>query len=138
MEFGEMTAQSIVEHIITYSIVLPIYLIPTIVAACRHHHQLLAIAALNVSVVVITAFAVFFLFGMSDGESDRVWLGSTVIGWIAALVWACTEVRRTAVVYAQGDQGSTRPPPLPPERPLTTLADRLQRSGEKVTPSKNA
>lgn len=43
-----------------------VYLLPTVVAAAREHHQGGAIAVLNIL------------------------LGWTVLGWIAALVWAAT------------------------------------------------
>jgi hypothetical protein len=50
---------------------LALYLLPWIVAAVRGHHQLVAIAVLNVLA------------------------GWTFFGWVGALVWACTEVRRS-------------------------------------------
>ena len=49
------------------------YFAPTIVAGLRKHHNAMAIGALNLL------------------------LGWTVIGWIAALVWALTAVRRREV-----------------------------------------
>jgi exosortase/archaeosortase len=45
---------------------LVLYFIPTIVASVRHHRNKLAITVLDVC------------------------LGWTLIGWVAALVWACT------------------------------------------------
>jgi hypothetical protein len=45
------------------------YFIPALVAGYRGHHQTLAIVVLNLL------------------------LGWTVLGWIGALVWACTAVR---------------------------------------------
>ena len=48
------------------AIFLAIYFIPAIVAWTRRHRQFMAIAVLNVL------------------------LGWTVLGWIGALVWACT------------------------------------------------
>ena len=48
---------------------LLLYLAPWMLAACRSHHQSLAIFALNVL------------------------LGWTGLGWIIAFVWACTAVR---------------------------------------------
>jgi hypothetical protein len=48
------------------------YCLPGIVALLRHHHNTLAIALLNLL------------------------LGWTVLGWIIALVWACTAVHHTA------------------------------------------
>lgn len=91
--FGRLSAEFVCSIKIRTEAAAAIYLIPSIVAACRNHHQFLAIAVLNFSIVAITALAVFFLFGISRGESDRVWLGLTAIGWIAALVWACTNDR---------------------------------------------
>jgi Superinfection immunity protein len=49
---------------------LAIYFLPWIVAASRHHHQRAAICVLNTL------------------------LGWTLLGWIAALVWASTAVHR--------------------------------------------
>ena len=49
------------------------YFVPTIVASVRHHHNTLAIGALNLL------------------------LGWTVIVWIAALIWALTVVQRQEV-----------------------------------------
>jgi Superinfection immunity protein len=47
-----------------------LYFAPLVVALYRRHHQTLAIFALT------------------------LFPGWTVVGWIAALVWACTDVRR--------------------------------------------
>ena len=52
------------------AIALAIYFIPTFVAAKREHQSGMAIAALN-----------FFL-------------GWTFLGWVIALVWSLTEVRK--------------------------------------------
>jgi hypothetical protein len=62
------------EFTLGYSIVCVAYFMPTIVAIFRKHHQKLAIGVMN----LLT--------------------GWTVIGWIAALIWACTAVQhgRTA------------------------------------------
>lgn len=46
------------------------YLMPSIVAYERKHHQKVAIFILN------------------------IFVGWTFFGWVACLVWACTEVRR--------------------------------------------
>jgi hypothetical protein len=45
---------------------IPIYFVPTIVANRRGHNQRLAILMLN------------------------IFLGWTLLGWVVALVWACT------------------------------------------------
>ena len=50
---------------------LGIYFIPLIVALGRYHHQRTAIVMLN------------------------IFLGWTLLGWIIALIWACTEVRES-------------------------------------------
>lgn len=50
-------------------ILLAIYFFPSIIAAMRHHHNILAIFLLNLL------------------------LGWTLLGWVAALVWAATEPR---------------------------------------------
>ena len=47
-----------------------IYFLPWVVAGCRHHHNVTAICILN------------------------LFLGWSIIGWIIALVWACTVVRK--------------------------------------------
>jgi hypothetical protein len=52
------------------------YLIPTLVAYCRRHHNAGAIFWLN------------FL------------LGWTIIGWVISLLWACTQVRSFDFRYA--------------------------------------
>lgn len=49
------------------------YLFPTFVAACRGHHNTMAIFVLNLL------------------------LGWTLLGWVVALVWACTASRRLLV-----------------------------------------
>ena len=51
---------------------LGLYLLPTSVAAMRHHQNVLAIGALNIL------------------------LGWSVLGWIAAFVWSLTSVVRPA------------------------------------------
>ena len=50
------------------AILFVLYWVPTVVAALRKHHNVLAIGALN------------------------LFLGWTMIGWVAALVWALTMV----------------------------------------------
>lgn len=65
--FGATTSAAAVGMIATTVLGLLAYFIPTAVAMKREHHQKLAIIVLN-------------LVG-----------GWTVVGWIAALVWACTE-----------------------------------------------
>jgi Superinfection immunity protein len=60
----------IIAALIFLALSLSFYFIPTLVASHRHHHNLLAIGVLN-----------FFLG----------WIG---IGWIIALVWACTAVQK--------------------------------------------
>ena len=52
------------------------YFIPTLVAYCRRHHN---------------AGAIFFL---------NFLLGWTIIGWVIALFWACSEVRSYELRYA--------------------------------------
>ncbi|MGF6957985.1 superinfection immunity protein [Paraburkholderia youngii] len=47
-------------------VIIALYLLPAIVAACRKHRNSTAIAVLN------------------------VFTGWTALGWIASLVWACT------------------------------------------------
>jgi Superinfection immunity protein len=52
------------------SIVLLIYFIPAVVTASRGHHQVLTITLVN------------------------LFLGWSLIGWVGALVWAATAVKR--------------------------------------------
>lgn len=52
--------------------ILAMYFLPAIIAALRHHHNALAIFALDLLA------------------------GWSVIGWIVALVWALTATRRAA------------------------------------------
>jgi Superinfection immunity protein len=56
--------------IVILGCLLVLYLAPALAAYERHHHDRLAIAVLNVL------------------------LGWSILGWIGALVWACTAVRR--------------------------------------------
>jgi hypothetical protein len=53
------------------------YILPLIIAAVRDHHNMVAIAALNML------------------------LGWTFVGWVVALVWSLTETRK-AKVAARG------------------------------------
>lgn len=48
------------------ALLLMLYFIPAIVAGCRYHRQTMAIFVLN------------------------LFLGWTLVGWVGALVWACT------------------------------------------------
>ena len=65
-----MAPHDIALALMVAGVVLFLYFIPTVVAAARNHHNALAIFATN------------FCFG---------WL---LIGWAAALIWACTAPRR--------------------------------------------
>ncbi|MBV8738370.1 MAG: superinfection immunity protein [Alphaproteobacteria bacterium] len=58
---------------------LAVYFLPALIACSRHHHNASAIFVLNLLA------------------------GWTVIGWIAAIVWAHTVVRRAAVVADGSD-----------------------------------
>lgn len=60
------------ESLILFGFVIGFYFLPTTIALAREHHQLAAIFALNLL------------------------LGWTVLGWIAALVWAATATHKTA------------------------------------------
>jgi hypothetical protein len=66
-------------------IILLLYFVPIIVAVVRHHHNALAIGMLN-----------FFL-------------GWTFIGWVAALVWACTAVRPAGPVAPMSNPVAASP-----------------------------
>ena len=49
--------------------IIILYFLPTVIASLRHHQQTAAIAVLN------------------------IFLGWTLLGWIAALVWSATAVQ---------------------------------------------
>lgn len=68
-------------------ILLAMYFAPSAVAAARSHRQAVAIFMLN------------------------IFLGWTVIGWVAALVWACTNPSPPATVIHQVIQPGASPPP---------------------------
>ena len=62
------------------------YITPGVVALIREHHQTLAIWVLN------------------------IFAGWSVIGWVAALVWAFTAVRRNGAVGRRWQSASRRRP----------------------------
>jgi hypothetical protein len=47
-------------------VLFAVYWVPTVIAVVRHHHRVVAIGLVNLL------------------------LGWSIIGWVAALVWACT------------------------------------------------
>jgi len=80
-----------------------IYFIPSIVARQRKHHQTMAITVLNISAgALIVLLLVVALFFVPTAASDRlatlialnIFEGVTLVGWIVALVWACTVVQK--------------------------------------------
>lgn len=58
------------ELIMLLAVAFMLYILPTVVACAREHHNALAIAVTNLL------------------------LGWLLIGWIVSLIWACTTVRR--------------------------------------------
>lgn len=56
--------------LVLIGVALLAYFFPSIVASMRHHHNALAIFMLNLL------------------------LGWTLLGWLGALIWACTDPRR--------------------------------------------
>lgn len=62
-------------------IILALYLLPTIVAFMRRHHQRAAITLLN------------------------LFLGWTALGWIAALIWSATATRQDVIVIDRRPPG---------------------------------
>lgn len=68
--------------LITLIIILSIYFLPTLVGAIRGHRQTLAIFMTNLL------------------------LGWTALGWVAALIWACTTSQAEKVIIVQ--QGETK------------------------------
>lgn len=79
------------------------YFLPSLVAAGRNHHNGGAIAVLNVL------------------------LGWTFIGWVVALVWACTEPR--AMTQYDSRPIRIQPPPMPgrPTPPPVQRQPRVRR-----------
>lgn len=59
------------EGLILWGLAIALYFLPWIVAHRRAHHQLMSIALLN------------------------LFLGWTLLGWVLALVWSVSAVRRT-------------------------------------------
>lgn len=73
---------------VAWIVLLTIYLLPTLVASLRHHHQTAAILLTNVL------------------------LGWTALGWIAALIWSVTATQRQQqVVYVTGAAPVAGPAP---------------------------
>ena len=70
-------------------VLIALYLVPTFIAAMRHHHNVVAIAALNIL------------------------LGWSFIGWIAAFVWALTSPSQPAVIVNTGTGTGTVALPSP-------------------------
>jgi hypothetical protein len=80
--FVGIAAWSVVWWFIPYittilTIFFAIYFVPMIVAGVRHHHNRMAISVLN------------------------VFLGWTLIGWVVALVWACTRSEQETSIVQQ-------------------------------------
>jgi len=76
-------------------LLLALYFIPAIVASSRNHHQQTAIFILNLL------------------------LGWTVLGWICALVWACTAVYKPAPAPAPVKKAPSKPFfPVAPTKPV--------------------
>jgi len=69
----DSSAMSFGATVILAAVVIAIYMIPTLIAAVRNHHQQLAISVANLL------------------------LGWMVLGWIAALVWSLTAVKGNKV-----------------------------------------
>src|SRR6476469_8344046 len=70
-------------------VLIALYRVPTFIAAMRHHHNVVAIAALNIL------------------------LGWSFIGWIAAFVWALTSPSQPAVIVNTGTGTVALPSPSP-------------------------
>jgi hypothetical protein len=60
---------AIIDGLLALGVLLLVYLLPAVVGFCRDHHNQLAIFVLN------------------------LFLGWTLLGWVLALVWACTVPR---------------------------------------------
>ena len=59
---------------LVFILLCALYMFPMLIAWLRGHHQVVAISVLN-----------FFL-------------GWTLLGWVGALVWACTAITRPVVI----------------------------------------
>jgi len=66
-------------HILILLILGAIYFLPSLIAFNRHHHNRVAILALN------------FL------------LGWTALGWVAAFIWSLTAVRNASVAVSDSN-----------------------------------
>ncbi|MET4207723.1 superinfection immunity protein [Bradyrhizobium sp. LA2.1] len=82
---------------VAWVVLLAIYFLPTIVAIVRHHHQTGAILLTNLL------------------------LGWTLLGWIAALIWSATAVRKPEpqVVYVM--QPNVAPTPATAAEPVLSI-----------------
>jgi hypothetical protein len=78
---GEMIPVT-VEGVVLVMVLPLVYMFPWLVAAGRAHHNRSAIAVLNLL------------------------LGWTVLGWVTALVWACTATPRATCVQTLGATGA--------------------------------
>ena len=111
--------------------ILALYFLPGLIAYGRGHHNALAITVLTVIVISLSA-AVEVMVVVDAGlplatlahpellpSDSQELLGVAILlcgaFWLAALVWACTAVRRTQVdTRALGS--ATRPEPIPDAR----------------------
>lgn len=67
-------------HLIVLAFLFGLYMLPTLIAFARGHHQRIAILLLN------------------------LFLGWTALGWIAALVWCATAKQQPMQVIVQGSR----------------------------------
>jgi hypothetical protein len=99
--------------LIVVLILIALYFVPTFIAAMRHHHNVIAIGALN------------FLLGWS------------FIGWVAAFVWALTSPSSPGppVIVNTGAGSAALPSPSPSPAPAPSPTPTLP-TGEQSFPPK--
>ena len=73
--------------ILTLMFYLALYFLPALIGAAREHHN---------------RWAIFWL---------NLFLGWTILGWIAAFIWACTAIRDNTLTLYPIDARQTCPQP---------------------------
>jgi hypothetical protein len=94
-------------HQVALVIVLGICFLPGIIASTRSHNNILAISVLNLCMVVIAVFS------MLMGVMGTLLIALAALGWIIALVWACTNNVRSNVGPVIIEQPRNYQPPMP-------------------------
>jgi Superinfection immunity protein len=90
-----------------FLLALGLYLLPTVIAIFARHPVAVGIAVLNIL------------------------LGWTVIGWVAAFVWACIKPPRVTVMQTYQPTSTPPPVPLPVKPRIEDELEALQRLRER-------